>query len=178
MTVKADFDAGARDYDRVRRQLIPCFDSLYDTATALLPGDAETPLRVLDLGAGTGVLSERVLVARPRSEVLLLDLSDGMLQEARARLTRFGGRASFDVGDYSRDLPTGPFDAVVSALSIHHLEDAEKQSLFRAVFDRLHPGGWFINAEQVAGADAAADALNAAVWLDQVRALGVDDELS
>jgi cyclopropane fatty-acyl-phospholipid synthase-like methyltransferase len=43
------------------------------------------------------------------------------------------------------------FDAIVSALAIHHLEDAEKRSLFARIHERLRPGGVFVNAEQVVG---------------------------
>jgi len=175
MSVKEAFDAGAGDYDRVRRQLIPCFEPFYRTAVELLPGPPAAPLRVLDLGAGTGVLSEKVLEYRPNARVLLTDLSAAMLDEARTRLAPYGERAGFLVGDYAADLPPGPFDAVASALSIHHLEDAAKRDLYFRIFGLLAPGGWFVNAEQVAGADPAADALNARVWLHQVHVLGVDE---
>ncbi|MGN1124419.1 MAG: class I SAM-dependent methyltransferase, partial [Eubacterium sp.] len=47
--------------------------------------------------------------------------------------------------DYNKELPNGNFDTVISALSIHHLDNTEKQSLFNRVFDTLPKGGVFVN---------------------------------
>src|SRR3954468_9002425 len=85
----AAFDAQAGDYDAPRRRLIPPFDAFYGTAVdalGLIPGG---PKRVLDLGAGTGLLSAFVADAFPRAELTLLDGSAAMLDRARERL---GGR--------------------------------------------------------------------------------------
>jgi tRNA (cmo5U34)-methyltransferase len=48
----------------------------------------------------------------------------------------------------------GPFDAVVSALAIHHLEDARKRELFTEVHRLLVPGGIFANLDLVRSATA------------------------
>ena len=52
------------------------------------------------------------------------------------------------VTDYARQLPDGNFDAIISALSIHHLEDAEKANLFCRIYDRLPVGGIIVNYDQ------------------------------
>jgi tRNA (cmo5U34)-methyltransferase len=46
-------------------------------------------------------------------------------------------------------LPSGPFDLVVSALTVHHLDAAGKQDLFRRVREALRPGGRFVLADVV-----------------------------
>ena len=77
-----------------------------------------------------------------------------MLAEAQQRL---GDRVvAVHVQDMAAELPEGPFDAVISALAIHHLEDEDKRVLFARVHDVLRPGGVFVNAEQVARSDAGA----------------------
>jgi len=168
----APFQAYASDYDAARRRLVPMFDTFYGTAVQAL-GLARGPIaRVLDLGAGTGLLSERVLAAHPDAELVLLDGAPAMLEQARGRL---GDRAAYVVGDLTDPLPDGPWDAIVSALAIHHLTDGDKANLFTRARMALRPGGAFVNAEQVAGATPELDAYNLRHHEGCARSLGTDD---
>jgi tRNA (cmo5U34)-methyltransferase len=150
------FDAHASGYDAVRQRLVPPFDAFYGTAVGALALADGPVARVLDLGAGTGLLAERVLAAHPAAELTLLDGAPAMLALARERL---GDRTRYVEGDLAGDLPAGPWDAVGSALAIHHLDDAGKAALFARVRGALRRGGIFVNAEQVAGPTP---------WLDEV----------
>jgi tRNA (cmo5U34)-methyltransferase len=146
---------------------VPGFDAFYGTAVMAL----QRPLdRVLDLGAGTGLMSAFVAERHPQARFELLDGSPEMLAEAEQRL---GDRvAAIHVQDMADGLPDGPFDAVVSALAIHHLEDPDKRVLFTAVHERLRPGGSFVNAEQVAGPTPELTALYDERWASACRELG------
>ena len=137
-------------YTALRRRLVPEFDAFYGTAVAALGPLAEGALeRILDLGAGTGLLTAAVAEAYPDARFELLDGSPEMLAEAQQRL---GERVvAVYVQDMAGELPAGPYDAVVSALAIHHLEDDDKRVLFGRVHDVLRPGGVFVNAEQALG---------------------------
>ena len=73
------------DYDRVRRQLIPCFDYFYGTAVDLVGKWVRDTPAIVDLGAGSGLLSGMLLDAMPNGHMTLIDLSDEMLTKARAR---------------------------------------------------------------------------------------------
>jgi tRNA (cmo5U34)-methyltransferase len=96
-----------------------------------------------------------------------------MLDRARERL---GDRASYVAADLGDALPEGPWDAVVSALAIHHLGDDGKRALFARVHDALAPGGMFVNAEQILGPTPALDAAYLARHRDAARALGASEE--
>lgn len=167
------FDSYASDYDAARKRLIPMFDPFYDTAARALELARGPVTRVLDLGAGTGLLSERVLAAHPSAELLLLDGAPAMLEQARERL---GDRVGYLVADMTAPLPAGPWDAVVSALAIHHLPDADKTGLFTRVRGALRDGGIFVNAEQVAAPSASLEHRYAHHHEHAARALGSDDE--
>ena len=67
------FDEHAARYDAERHRLIPPFDAFYGTAVSALDLLPDPPRRVLDLGAGTGLLSARVAAAHPGARVTLLD---------------------------------------------------------------------------------------------------------
>ncbi len=172
-TAPKAFDAHAGDYDALRRRLVPVFDAFHETAIEALSLAPQPVRRVLDVGAGTGLLSELVHRALPDAELTLLDGSPAMLAAARARLAE---SASYREQDFADELPAGPWDAIVSALAIHHAADATKRALFAQIHDRLAPGGVFVNAEQVAGPSACLDTLYADWHRARCAALGTTTE--
>lgn len=169
------FDDSAAIYDRTRRQLVPCFDAFYGAALELLPFPRDAALRVLDLGAGTGVLAQHVARAFPQAHLTLVDVAEQMLAVARERFASEPERFTYVVADFATlELPHG-HDVVMSALAIHHLEDADKRRLFARIYDTLVPGGAFVNAEQVLGETPEVEAAQHRSWLARARAAGVPD---
>jgi tRNA (cmo5U34)-methyltransferase len=169
---RASFQAHAEGYDAERRRLLPCFDAFYAAALDALGLCERPPRRVLDLGAGTGLLAGAVARAHPAAQLTLLDGAAAMLEQARARL---GEGARYVVADLADALPEGPWDAVVSALAIHHLDDPGKRALFARIRGALAAGGVFVNAEQVAGESPWLDAVYVERHERAARALGASD---
>ena len=169
----AAFSAHAPEYTALRRRLVPHYDQFYGAVVDVLSLSARPPRRVLDLGAGTGLLSAAVLAAFPDASIELLDGSEPMLAEAAQRLGN--AVSAVHLADMAAPLPDGPFDAVVSALAIHHLGDADKQRLFSRTFEALVPGGVFVNAEQVAGPTDELTAIYTSTWERDCRALGATE---
>lgn len=115
-------DASA--YLRGIREEIPRYDELQRQTVEAIPLRPET---VLELGIGTGETTRRLLKAHPEARVTGLDASPDMAFAARevaheVRLARM-----------QDPLPDGPWDLVVSVLSIHLLDAEEKRALFRRV---------------------------------------------
>ena len=169
---RAVFDATASTYDRDRSRLIPGCDAFYRWAIDLIPARAK---RIVDLGAGSGLLSVLVRERFPDAQLHLIDFSAPMLDLARARLGD-DPQVAYQQADYvTGDLPEGVC-AVVSSLSIHHLDDADKRAVFQRVYRSLLPGGVFVNADQVAGPTPDLDARYKSLWLEQVRAAGATEQ--
>ena len=160
----------ASTYDSERRRLVPCFDDFYGTVAELVVRCCPQSPRILDLGAGTGLLTAAIVDRVPAAQIHLLDASAEMLARAETRLA--DRHPQVHVQSLSADLPGGPFDAVVSALAIHHLDDAGKRDLYARILKALAPGGLFINAEQVSGRSGRVQALLEDTHLDGARALG------
>ena len=156
MTIESQFNLIAQEYDANRKKFIPCFDDYYISTTKFIASNIAEPKRVLDLGAGTGLLSYFWYRHFPISEYVLVDIADDMLQVARKRFAGID-TVSYQVADYSKELPVQDFDVIVSALSIHHLENRDKEKLFERIYDKLPEGGLFVNYDQFCAGQAGMD---------------------
>lgn len=137
------------------REEVPDYDTLQAEIGRLVreSGAGDTP-RVLDLGGGTGATSRAVLDARPRARLVLVDENPHMLAVARDALPA-ASVEGIVVADLTDPLPDGPFDLVVSALAVHHLDGGQKRALFAAVRDHLSARGRFALADVVIPVDPA-----------------------
>jgi tRNA (cmo5U34)-methyltransferase len=109
--------------ERIRAE-IPGYDDLQDQAVAAIPF---TPERVLELGMGTGETTRRLIEAHPEAWVIGLDSSPDMV---------FRARKSYDDVQLARmedPLPDGPWDLVISVLSVNQLDDEQRRNLCRQV---------------------------------------------
>jgi len=134
--------------DMVRAE-VPDYEELQAViAEAAGEVDAAT---VLDLGTGTGETMRHVVERHPSAKFVCVDESEQMLEVARTVVPN----ADLRVARLQDDLPEGPFDLVVSALAVHHLDPQEKAALFRAVADRLAPVGRFVLGDVIVPDDPA-----------------------
>ncbi len=148
-TLKEKFDEVAEHYDLQRESLIPCFHDFYGITVSLAQWKDPNP-KILDIGAGTGLLTKFIFKKYPEAEFTLIDLSEEMLKVAK---NRFKGNKNFKfvIADYTTHNFSDSFDLIVSSLSIHHLDDYDKEKLYKKIYDALNPGGIFLNADQVIG---------------------------
>jgi tRNA (cmo5U34)-methyltransferase len=122
---------------------VPSYPDLQEqTAKAAADVPAHT---ILELGIGTGETAKRVLAAHPEARLVAIDSSAEMLERARTVVPQ----ADLRLAQLQDPLPDGPFDLVVSALAVHHLDGPGKQDLFRRIAAVLEPGGTFVLADVV-----------------------------
>ena len=147
MSVQEQFNKVAAEYDKNRKKFIPCFDDFYINSTNFISSNISKPNGIIDLGAGTGLLSYYWYQHYSNAQFILVDIAEEMLNVARKR---FDGieNITYQTMDYIDKFPNNAFDTVISALSIHHLEDGEKQKLFFRIYDSLPDGGVFVNYDQ------------------------------
>jgi tRNA (cmo5U34)-methyltransferase len=122
---------------------IPGYEELQEAVVAATSGLSVT--RVLELGTGTGETALRVRARQPEAAWVGIDASEPMLARARDRLPD----ADLRLQRLEDELPAGPFDLVVSALAVHHLDGSGKRDLFSRVADVLQPGGHFVLGDVV-----------------------------
>lgn len=105
---------------------------------------------------------------------MLVDIADDMLQVARKRFAGID-HVSYLVADYNRELPAQDFDVIVSALSIHHLENVNKATLFDRIYDKLPEGGLFVNYDQFCAGQADMDNWFDTYWESQLADSGLTE---
>jgi tRNA (cmo5U34)-methyltransferase len=179
--------AHTADFDRGIRQLLPKYDEMLEAISLGISTDVK---KVIDLGCGTGELSLKILQHCPKATIMAMDYSPRMLEFANDKMEKagFGDRwngIEMDFGDWATDEESGyigvKFDACVSSLAIHHLNDEMKLELFKCVAKVLKPGGVFWNADPILPENPQLEAMYQSVrekWtseqgttLEQVRSL-------
>ncbi len=173
-TIKDTFNSIASKYDINRKKLIPCFDDFYPIAISLIRKTSPI-LNVLDIGAGTGLLTSFLLEKYGDANVTLIDMASEMMDIARTRF-KDNKNIKYIIGNYADYDFKDTFDAVISAMSIHHLPHEGKRKLFAKIYKRLKPGGIFVNAEQVLGSTETIESYYKKEWENLIRQNGLPEE--
>jgi tRNA (cmo5U34)-methyltransferase len=152
----------------------PCFDNYYDLTTEFLAKNLSEPKRIMDLGAGTGLLSVFWYKYFPNAEFVLVDIADAMLEIAKKRFDNLSN-ISYIVNDYSEDLPNGDFDVILSALSIHHLNAKQKKDVFSKIHGKLPDDGIFVNYDQFCAGTPQMNTWYNSCWEHELLASGLSE---
>lgn len=139
----------------------------------LIPHEHTKPIRVLDLGAGQGTLTEAILQMFPNGRVVWLDGSADMMEIAEERLGKYRNRISFVLEELNgpswlKSLK-GKFDVIISSLAIHHLSDRRKRALFREIWKITKTRGAVIIADLVKAESKLLEKKYERIWLETVR---------
>jgi tRNA (cmo5U34)-methyltransferase len=165
--IKQHFEEEARDFDRIILTLIPEYQRMLEALIAALPFDSPAPIKLIDLGCGTGTVAQSVLDAFPNAQVTCLDLAENMIAMAQAKLAPHPG-VRFVVGDFMTF--EGEYDAVVSSLALHHLAtDEAKSRFYERIYARLRPGGVFYNGDAVLASSNVLQATYMRQWRGFMR---------
>ena len=170
-------------YDDVIKKRVPLYNEIQTLMVSLLPFSKKEYLRVLDVGCGTGETSVGLLKEFPLSRVTGIDGSQDMLDEAAAKVKQTTWRIDFicqDIRVVSGQWPgvrgEKEFDAIISAFSLHYLNEDEKKALLSKCRDALKPGGIFIDAEAVTSPSAKVYQLYMEKWKDFQRSNGFSED--
>jgi trans-aconitate 2-methyltransferase len=153
-------DWDARTYDAVADPQARWGVAVVDRLVERLEGSE----RVLDAGCGSGRVTEMLLERLPGGRVVALDGSPSMLDQARRRLDRFGGRVELVHADLRGALSAAipePVDAVLSTATFHWIHD--QAALFRHLAEVVRPGGRLVAQYGGAGNTASVRAVLATI---------------
>jgi tRNA (cmo5U34)-methyltransferase len=174
-------EAASRTFIDFGRYFVPEREQQIAAFVDLIPAH-DQPFTILELCCGEGLLAGALLERFPTCTVYGFDGSPVMLEHARQQLAQYGDRFQtqlFNLADSSWRVQKWPVHALVSSLTIHHLDGAQKQQLFQDLARLLEPGGVFLIADVIAPASRAGAELAAKAWDAAVRrrALAIDGNL-
>jgi SAM-dependent methyltransferase len=118
-----------------------------------IPFDRKLPIKILDLGAGYGALTQFLLHRFPNASAVCQDGSKEMATLGGERMKNLAGRFKYVLCDFaqrgwSRKLK-GPFEAVVSSIAIHNVREPKIiQRIYEDVFPLVKAGGCFLNFDR------------------------------
>ena len=159
-------------YDETIRRFIPGYEAMLGVVAGAFADSG--PDSVIDLGAGTGALSEAILAHDAARTVELIDVDPEMLAQARARLARFEQRVRFREMSFLGPLP--PCDGATASLALHHISKmVDKRALYERIRAAIRPGGIFVNADATVPSDPAGREAAHRLWVDHMVACGIDE---
>lgn len=134
--IRQTFDTVSSGYDRPALRYFP--ESAAHLAEALELCGHE---HVLDVATGTGAVALALAQRLPGGRVTAIDLSDGMLSQARAKACAQGlGNVAFQVMDMTAlTFPAAHFDCATAAFALFFVEDMA--ACLRQIAACLKPGG-------------------------------------
>ncbi|RKZ09831.1 hypothetical protein DRQ25_05110 [Candidatus Fermentibacteria bacterium] len=104
---------------------------------------------ILEIGCGTGLLTEKLLDRFPASDITALDISPDMVESCRSKLNH-SGRMSFLVADAEEYCRTGRrYDLVASSCSLQWIHD--RRGLAQSIYAMLEAGGMCLMAIPLRG---------------------------
>lgn len=146
-----------------------------ETLVKMIMAPAE-PLRVLELGVGTGMLTEKVLARFPGARVLGVDGSSEMLALAKGKLAPWADRfapacSSFEEYPWDR-VPAGSYDLIMTSFALHHMDHGRYPEFFSRFLRLLAPGGQLLVADYIRSRSQAVHRHYEDIWVDiRVRQL-------
>lgn len=163
-------------YDADIKCAIPGYDEMHEMIKkALVKEFGEKKIAVLELGIGTGLTSQVVLDSVNVAKYAGIDFSQSMLDGAQKRLEKY--YLELELEDYATaDFPKEN-DLVISVISIHHqATPADKQRLFKKIYNCLSVDGIFIFGDLFTRRDKYEAALNEAHHFHHLVENAVDEK--
>lgn len=154
MNVESFYNLISSEYTEMLERLVPRYREMLWMILDYIPKELK-PKRIVDLGCGTGNLSEGIANQYPDAELIAVDLSTSILDEAAKRLKKYSNINYLNEDFNTLEFEAGSIDLIVSSIALHHLTDPQKETLLKKIYTWLSPNGVLIFGDQFAGSTDA-----------------------
>lgn len=173
--LKKHFNNEAESFDTQVQKNISCYNEMLTALINAIPENKMNP-KILDLGCGTGNITQKALTRFPLAEVTCLDLSENMIEIAKEKLSDYE-KVEYVIGDFTKMQIDRKYDVILSSLALHHIpNDEKKEAMYRDIYEALDNGGVFYNADVIKANSDYNEELNDKIARQEMMENGVTEE--
>lgn len=142
----------------------------------LLPEASAGEFNILELGTGTGILTELLIERYPRSSIVTVEGAERMLEQAKTKALFQKNKHRIELihADYSTPPWLAglecPFNLIVTFDSLHHLSHSRKKELYRELYDLITTGGVFLISDHITSRGLFYEDLQYDLWIEEILA--------
>lgn len=170
--IKEHFEKEAAIFDKLFFKVAPHYEEMLQALVDALPFHKKDKLEIVDLGCGTGNLTQKLVSVYPNAHITCLDMAENMLRLAKAKLKQIPN-IDFWLGDIRDFDYRKKYDAILSSLVLHHIEGKDKPRFYRKLYHSLAGGGVFFNIDIFLSSSSYLQKLHMDKWKLFMKANGL-----
>lgn len=171
MKVEEFYNNISKEYTSLLDKAIPKYQEMLSTVMHYVPDNLE-PKKILELGCGTGNLTQHLVDKYPNAKITVVDISKDILKECSLRFSSNKNIEYLQADFNELNLHKNKYNLIFSSIAIHHLKDEEKESFFNILYTWLNNNGVFIYADQCKGETEEIYKKHIAKWKTEAFKLG------
>lgn len=168
-------DRRARTYDATIDLLSLRRDERLRVLQTLLPEKKDQNYNILELGAGTGIVTKLLATHYPEAKIVAIDGAQKMIDQAKSKIffQVHDSRIRWVLADYSSpkwsEKIVTVFHLVVSFDSLHHLTHKRKKELYLEIFNAVTPGGVLLISDHVTSQEPFYEDPQFSLWIEEIQ---------
>lgn len=145
--MKEFFNNRADSYDNHMKKNVDDYEKYYSKFGEYLYNNFKNRyIKILDLGAGTGIELKKIFKYFPESKLTALDISYEMLEKLKEKYINYNINTIKESYLYLNKL-SGRFDCIISSMTMHHYFGDKKLKIFKSIYESLNVDGIYIEGD-------------------------------
>jgi ubiquinone/menaquinone biosynthesis C-methylase UbiE len=169
-----DTESRSRTYDKVIDLFSLRRAERFKVLLNLLPEPSAAEFNILELGTGTGVVTELLLERYPHASIVTVEGAARMIEQAEIKTSFQKNKKRLQLihADYSAPSWSSginpSFNLIITFDSLHHLSHQRKKELYREIYDLLIQDGDFLISDHIISQGLFFDDFQYDLWIQEI----------
>lgn len=143
------FNVRSGEYDEHMRNTVAGFENYYSLLGSQIK-KTDNAIKLLDLGCGTGLELEGILLNAPNAQITGIDMSQSMMDMLREKYKEHLKQIELIQDSYvKRPFEAEKYDYILSSMTMHHFLYEVKLGIYSKINKALKRGGIYIEGDYV-----------------------------